>query len=244
MNDPSTPNGDAGRTFTGQIDAFKAQVAAQPPSPQNQGSEQLILAMLADASPADMDATTCRALAEEGLAHFDQAEDLGDRRYVEAIRQSIRSAADTPEHRALVNFARWVITSSSFAGSDLCGGQVQEVAHKLGLLEEISVSEPCGESCGCAEVGDWPATCYRFAPALADPSHAEAPEAQPAVDAAEPPRSPAAAAIEFALEAGEGFTFLRLWNEGCFDEIRAEWPEAPEAVFIGADPMHNKGEMK
>jgi|GEM_PF-5343863 hypothetical protein len=161
-----------------------------------------------------------------------------------------REAQDPSTHefrrayRALVSFARWAITSSSFAGSDLCGGQVQEVAHKLGLLEEISVSEPCGESCGCAEVGDWPATCYRFAPALADPSHAEAPEAQPAVDAAEPPRSPAAAAIEFALEADEGFTFLRLWNEGCFDEIRAEWPEAPEAVFIGADPMHNKGEMK
>jgi hypothetical protein len=33
-------------------------------------------------------------------------------------------------------------------------------------------------------------------------------------------------------------TFLRVWNEGEFDTIREEWPEAPEEVFIGADPRY------
>lgn len=48
----------------------------------------------------------------------------------------------------------------------------------------------------------------------------------------------AVAAIAFALEDSEGMAFLRCWNEGNFDAIRREWPEAPEDVFIGADPLH------
>ena len=50
----------------------------------------------------------------------------------------------------------------------------------------------------------------------------------------------AVAAIQFALEDAEesALDFLRCWNEGEFDAIRKEWPEAPEAVFIGADPLH------
>lgn len=48
----------------------------------------------------------------------------------------------------------------------------------------------------------------------------------------------AVAAIQFALEADEGVQFLHLWNEGEFAVIREEWPEAPDAVFIGADPLH------
>ncbi|WP_218192157.1 phosphohydrolase [Pseudomonas sp. Irchel 3A5] len=49
---------------------------------------------------------------------------------------------------------------------------------------------------------------------------------------------PATAAIEFALEDEDGLNFLRLWNEGSFDSIREHWPDAPEEVFIGADPLH------
>lgn len=48
----------------------------------------------------------------------------------------------------------------------------------------------------------------------------------------------ALAAIQFALTADEGFEFLRCWHQGDFPAIRKEWPEAPEAVFIGADPLH------
>lgn len=48
----------------------------------------------------------------------------------------------------------------------------------------------------------------------------------------------AVAAIEFALKTEEGLQFLRCWNEGNFEAIRDEWPEAPEEVFIGADTLH------
>lgn len=48
----------------------------------------------------------------------------------------------------------------------------------------------------------------------------------------------AVSAIQFALNDDDGMQFLRLWNEGDFDVIRREWPEAPEDVFIGADPLH------
>lgn len=51
-------------------------------------------------------------------------------------------------------------------------------------------------------------------------------------------QNPAVAAIQFALETDQGLDFLRLWNEGEFDTIRQEWPEAPESIFIGADPLH------
>lgn len=55
------------------------------------------------------------------------------------------------------------------------------------------------------------------------------------------------AAIEFALkidnEDGSGMDFLRLWNEGSFETLREWWPEAPDEVYIGADPLFKtKGE--
>lgn len=51
------------------------------------------------------------------------------------------------------------------------------------------------------------------------------------------------AAIQFTLETDEGMAFLRCWNQGDFGAIRDEWPEAPEEVFIGADPLHkNNGQ--
>ena len=47
------------------------------------------------------------------------------------------------------------------------------------------------------------------------------------------------AAIKFALDMhiDGGMEFLRCWFHGDFDAIRKEWPGAPEAVFIGADPL-------
>lgn len=54
------------------------------------------------------------------------------------------------------------------------------------------------------------------------------------------PPDPANAAIQFALEDDDGMDFLRLWNEGEFDSIRRFWPDAPEEVFIGADPLYRK----
>lgn len=48
----------------------------------------------------------------------------------------------------------------------------------------------------------------------------------------------AVAAIQFTLNDDDGMQFLRLWNEGDFDAIRREWPDAPKDVFIGADPLY------
>jgi hypothetical protein len=48
----------------------------------------------------------------------------------------------------------------------------------------------------------------------------------------------AVAAIAFALQDVDGIGFLRYWNGGDFDVCRREWPDAPEEVYIGADPLH------
>ncbi len=51
---------------------------------------------------------------------------------------------------------------------------------------------------------------------------------------------PSIAAIEFALslgDDGEAMDLLRAWHAGNFPEIRAEWPECPDDVFEGADPL-------
>lgn len=53
------------------------------------------------------------------------------------------------------------------------------------------------------------------------------------------PDAPApVAAIQFALDLGlEATVFLSLWNQGEFETIRREFPEAPPEVFEGADPL-------
>ena len=64
----------------------------------------------------------------------------------------------------LIDFARWAITehrSNTFG--DLDGGSIQDKLEELGLLVEVEVSEPCGESCTCVEYGEFPQTCLRLA---------------------------------------------------------------------------------
>lgn len=53
----------------------------------------------------------------------------------------------------------------------------------------------------------------------------------------EPFDDASSATIAFVLETEEPLTFLRLWNEGEFETLRREWPEAPDAVYIGADTL-------
>ena len=54
----------------------------------------------------------------------------------------------------------------------------------------------------------------------------------------------ATAAIEFALETECGLDFLRCWNEGDFESIKKEWPDAPDEVYIGSDTLYNSDESK
>jgi hypothetical protein len=43
------------------------------------------------------------------------------------------------------------------------GGDLQEHAEKLGLIEKTTVTEPCCENCACADVWDeFPVECYRY----------------------------------------------------------------------------------
>lgn len=65
----------------------------------------------------------------------------------------------------LREFAQWAIRHA-WGGLDIDGGDAQDMAEKLGLIEQYEVFESCGEECACAE-GDFPAQCYRFAPILA-----------------------------------------------------------------------------
>ena len=46
--------------------------------------------------------------------------------------------------------------------------------------------------------------------------------------------NPAVAAIQYSLDMSDedGMIFLKMWNEGDFPEIREEFPDAPEEVFI------------
>jgi len=48
----------------------------------------------------------------------------------------------------------------------------------------------------------------------------------------------AVAAIAYAIDDDDCKVFLQLWNTGEFDALRKEWDDIPEAVFIGADPLH------
>lgn len=59
-------------------------------------------------------------------------------------------------------------------------------------------------------------------------------------------QDPATALIGFILEHAngpEGFDpiyLMETWNEGNFEALRRDWPELPEEVYIGADPLHKK----
>jgi hypothetical protein len=101
---------------------------------------------------------------------------------------------------------------------------------------------------------DWPLPCdvevgpttilkgcqLRVLVQVAQTQHQRAVEAlaAPAVEYDLDNMGAAVAAIQFALEDDDGLEFLRYWNEGEFDVLRRNWPGVPEAVFIGADPLH------
>ena len=58
-------------------------------------------------------------------------------------------------------FAVLVLRASRMDMGDVDGGDIQDWATECGLLEKVTVTEPCAGECRCAEYGDFPTTCYR-----------------------------------------------------------------------------------
>lgn len=60
------------------------------------------------------------------------------------------------------------------------------------------------------------------------------------------PPDAAVAAIAFALDykTEDSMEFLRLWNQGDFEECRKWWPDAPAEVYVGADPLFDPAAVK
>jgi hypothetical protein len=83
----------------------------------------------------------------------------------------IDARADLAKLRA---FAEWCMLEGCWKGMDIDGGDAQDKAIELGLVEPVTVDGPCGverwsvvgpetRSCACAEWADeWPVTCYRL----------------------------------------------------------------------------------
>lgn len=59
-----------------------------------------------------------------------------------------------------VGFANEILRIA-WDGNDIDGGTAQELADKYGLIQEVTVTEPCGEHCQCAELAEFPTKCYR-----------------------------------------------------------------------------------
>ncbi len=66
---------------------------------------------------------------------------------------------------ALANFGRWCLTEARQpAPGDIDGGAAQNEAIRLGLLEYVTVTEPCGDTCACTDYyahDEWPHQCLR-----------------------------------------------------------------------------------
>lgn len=123
------------------IDQLKAATEAQ--RDQLEQAQAELQATVAQAAKTIQVCLDRAEKAEQQLAQVTQAQG----RYISFIRAIMRSWPD----------------------GDLDGGELQELAHQYGILELHAVTEPCGESCQCADYGDFPTTCYR----LTDPFRLE-----------------------------------------------------------------------
>lgn len=140
--------------------------------------------------------------------------------------------------------------------NDLVSASVNEVSCQRGVVEKchciqcsrirarefIAAAEQAKPDpkmvCGCGrptryEVSGGKYACNKYARC--------AEQAKPAPECGDGTEA-STAAIEFALTQGSGdiHGFLSAWLHGDFDVLRKEWPEAPEAIYIGADPMFKR----
>jgi hypothetical protein len=69
----------------------------------------------------------------------------------------------------LAKLAVWALNDSRSEMTDVCGGDLQDMAVGLGLLVEVEVKGPCGEHCNCAEYysfSEFPVKCLRYSESL------------------------------------------------------------------------------
>jgi hypothetical protein len=59
-------------------------------------------------------------------------------------------------------FGAWAAEQFRDELGDVDGGSAQDAMERLGVLVPVTVTEPCGDECRCAEYGDWPMQCYRY----------------------------------------------------------------------------------
>ena len=65
----------------------------------------------------------------------------------------------------LRDFGLWCLQKMWIdGGGDIDGGAAQDQAQELGLLIEVTVDQPCGSHCYCADMndGEFPCQCLRF----------------------------------------------------------------------------------
>lgn len=99
----------------------------------------------------------------------------------EAIGETVTRRPWCAEHQTVQpkdapgirRFARDVL-EGGFEGNTFDGADLQELGVKHGLLREVTVTEPCStDGCACAEVVDFPTTCYRFTEVMQPPKATE-----------------------------------------------------------------------
>jgi hypothetical protein len=79
--------------------------------------------------------------------------------------EELRAALTASEKLAAYGAA--VLAESREEFGDLDGGFLHDKAVEVGALVEVEVTEACAEEgCHCAEYGDFPQSCYRYAPGV------------------------------------------------------------------------------
>lgn len=159
----------------------------------------------------------------------------------------------------------WILPSLQSMHKEVefgCAAEVDAVQQVLTGQAPTFVGQPSADlKQRCSEISNWRSSGTLEGQALADHAKRKYGEASDALQLAEletvqevlsliaqsPAKrelmecnDPAGAAIQFALNnpTEDIMAFLHCWNEGNFEALRREWPEAPEDVYIGADVLY------
>jgi len=118
---------------------------------------------------------TCGAPAYSDLANFDDGPQLWH-----YLPERVAPAPVPEPPSAAYQFFRKVWDAARDGYREIDGGDIQDWAHELGLLEKVHVDAPCGEGCRCEEYigADFPTDCYRPVPEGARVSERPAPRYQ------------------------------------------------------------------